>query len=169
LRFSGPVLEAQNDRPEIPALPQPLIAAYPWIKVLHLLAIVAWMAGLFYLPRLFVYHAERGTPGSELSETFKVMERRLLKAIMRPAMIATWIFGLTLAGIPGVVDWGAGWIYVKLAAVLALTWFHHWLLARMKDFAEDRNEVPGRRYRLMNEIPTVALVIIVIMVIVKPF
>ncbi len=103
-------------------VPSFLSAAYPWIKALHVVAVVSWMAGLFYLPRLFVYHAERGTPGSELSETFKVMERRLIAAIMRPAMIATWVLGLMLAGIPGVVDWGgSGWIYVKLTAVLALT------------------------------------------------
>ena len=150
-------------------MPHVLIAAYPWIKALHVVAIVSWMAGLLYLPRLFVYHAERGTPGSETSETFKVMESRLLKAIMRPAMIATWILGLTLAGIPGVVEWSAGWIYVKLAAVLVLTWFHHWLLARCKDFASDRNTVPARRYRMMNELPTLALIVIVVMVVVKPF
>lgn len=146
-----------------------LIEAYPWIKALHVVAIVSWMAGLLYLPRIFVYHAERGTPGTDLSETFKVMEMRLLKVIMRPAMIATWILGLTLAGIPGVVDWGSGWIYVKLAAVLVLTWFHHWLLGRAKDFAADRNTVPGRRYRLMNEVPTLALIVIAVMVVVKPF
>lgn len=169
LRGFRPVLEAQNDRPESSLVLHALIVTYPWIKALHVVAIVSWMAGLLYLPRLFVYHAERAGPGSELSETFKVMERRLLKVIMRPAMIAVWILGLTLAVTPGVVDWGAGWIYVKLAAVLALTWFHHWLLARGKDFAADRNSVPARRYRLMNELPTVALVIIAIMVVVKPF
>ena len=98
------------------------------------------MAGLLYLPRLFVYHAERAAPGSELSETFKVMEKRLLRAIMNPAMIATWLFGLALAATPGVVAWGQDcWIYVKLAAVGVLTWFHHWLALRRKDFAADRN------------------------------
>ncbi len=146
-----------------------LIAAYPWVKALHVVAIVSWMAGLLYLPRLFVYHSERAASGSELSETFKVMEMRLLKVIMRPAMIATWILGLVLAGTPGVVDWGAGWIYVKLAVVLALTWFHHWLLARFRDFTADRNSVSARGYRLMNELPAVALIVIVVMVIVKPF
>ena len=146
-----------------------LTVAYPWTKALHVVAIVSWMAGLLYLPRLFVYHAERGRPGSELSETFKVMERRLLKVIMRPASIATWVLGLLLAGTPGVVDWGSGWIYVKLAAVLVLTWFHHWLLKRAKDFAADNNRVSARTFRMMNEVPTLALVVIAIMVVVKPF
>lgn len=151
-------------------MPVALLALYPWIKALHVVAVVTWMAGLFYLPRLFVYHAERAEPGSEMSETFKVMEEKLLKVIMRPAMIATWLLGLSLAGLPGVIDWRSdGWIYVKLAAVVALTWFHHWLLARFRDFAADRNRVPGRRYRLMNEIPTIALLVIVVMVIVRPF
>ena len=126
-------------------MPDFLTAAYPWTKALHIISMVAWMAGLFYLPRLFVYHAERGAPGSELSEMFKVMERKLLRLIMNPAMIATWVFGLLLVATPGVVDWGSdGWIYVKLAAVLALTWFHHWLALRRKDFAADRNRVRGR-------------------------
>ena len=146
-----------------------LTVAYPWTKALHVVAIVSWMAGLLYLPRLFVYHAERGRAGSELSETFKVMERRLLKAIMRPANIATWVLGLLLAGTPGVVNWGSGWIYVKLAAVLVLTWFHHWLLERAKDFAADNNRVSARTFRMMNEVPTLALVVIAIMVVVKPF
>jgi putative membrane protein len=147
-----------------------LVTIYPWVKALHVIAVVAWMAGLFYLPRLFVYHAERGTPGSELSETFKVMERRLLGAIMRPAMGATWILGLTLAATPGIVDWGAeGWIYVKLAAVVGLSGLQHWLTLRQRDFAADRNRFSGRTYRLVNELPTLALVVIVIMVVVQPF
>ena len=147
-----------------------LTVAYPWIKALHIVAVVSWMAGLLYLPRIFVYHAERGVPGSEVSETFKLMEARLLRLIMRPAMIATWILGLTLAGIPGLIHWNAdGWIYIKLAAVLVLTWFHHWLVGCAKAFAADRNVVSARRYRLMNELPTLALVVIAIMVVVKPF
>ncbi len=147
-----------------------MTALYPWTKALHVMAVIAWMAGLFYLPRLFVYHAERGVPGTELSETFKVMEAKLLRAIMNPAMIATWVFGIALAATPGVVAWGGErWIYVKLAAVLVLTWFHHWLARRRKDFAADRNRISGRTYRLMNELPTLALIVIVIMVIVRPF
>lgn len=149
----------------------PLLATiYPWVKALHVIAAIAWMAGLFYLPRLFVYHAERGTPGTELSETFKVMERRLLAAIMRPAMIATWLFGLTLAATPGAIDWsGERWIYLKLAAVLGLTGLQHWLVLRQRDFALDRNRFSGRTYRMVNELPTLALVVIVVMVVVRPF
>lgn len=142
---------------------------YPWTKVVHILAVITWMAGLFYLPRLFVYHAERAAPGSEMSEIFKVMEKRLLRQIMAPAMITTWIFGIVLSLTPGLVDWGSGWIYVKLVAVGGLTWFHHWLARRRKDFAADRNRVPGRTYRLMNEVPTLALIVIVTMVVVRPF
>lgn len=146
-----------------------LTLLYPWTKALHVISMVAWMAGLFYLPRLFVHHAERGAATGEPAESFEIMETKLLRLIMNPAMIATWTFGLTLAVTPGVVDWGSDlWIYVKLAAVATLTWFHHWLALRRKDFAAGRNTVPGRRYRLMNELPTLALVVIVIMVIVKP-
>ena len=151
-------------------MPEAVSVAYPWIKAFHVIAVVTWMAGLFYLPRLFVYHAERGTPGSDLSEVFKVMERKLQRLIMLPAMIATWILGLLLILTPGIITWSSdGWIYVKLTAVAVLTWFHHWLVRRRRDFAEDRNTVPARHYRLMNEVPTVALIVIVVMVIVKPF
>ena len=150
-------------------MPEFLTATYPWTKALHVISMVAWMAGLLYLPRLFVYHAERGTEGSELSETFKAMERKLLRLIMNPAMIATWVFGLLLVATPGVVDWrGDGWFHIKLAAVLVVTWFHHWLGRRRRDFAADRNRVDARHYRRMNELPTLALVVIVVMVIVRP-
>lgn len=146
-----------------------LAAAYPWTKTLHIVSMVAWMAGLFYLPRLFVYHAERSGP-DETAETFKVMERRLLRAIMNPAMIATWIFGILLALTPGIVDWRhEGWIYVKLAAVAGLTWLHHWLALRRKDFAQDANTRSSRSYRMMNELPTALLIVIVVMVVVRPF
>jgi putative membrane protein len=146
-----------------------LTIAYPWIKALHIVALISWMAGLFYLPRIFVYHVERAPVGSETSETFKVMERKLLRLIMNPAMFATWGFGVLLALTPGIVDWGAGWFYVKLTAVAGLTLFHHWLGRRRRDFAADRNLVTGRRYRLMNEVPTLAVLIIVVMVVVRPF
>jgi putative membrane protein len=146
-----------------------LSAAYPWTKVLHIVSVVAWMAGLLYLPRLFVYHAERAANGGELAETFSVMERKLLRGIMNPAMTATWIFGIALALTPGLVDWGRGWIYVKLAAVAVLTVFHHWLALRRKDFARGENRLSGRSWRLLNELPLVALVIIVTMVVVRPF
>ena len=145
-----------------------LVAAHDWIKAFHIISVVAWMAGLLYLPRLFVYHAET-RPGSDAAETFKVMERRLLRGIMTPAMIASYVFGLALAATPGVVDWQQGWVYVKLAAVLALT-LSHGLLARWRrDFAADRNRRPARFYRIVNEIPTLLLIVIVIMVVVRPF
>ncbi|PZQ52514.1 MAG: protoporphyrinogen oxidase HemJ [Rhodovulum sulfidophilum] len=146
-----------------------LIAIYPWTKAFHVIAVITWMAGLFYLPRLYVYHAERGKPGGELSETLKIMETKLLKYIMNPAMIASWTLGLLLVLTPGVVDWSAGWFYMKLVSVLVLSWLQGWLAARGRDFAADRNTVSGRTYRLMNEVPTIALVVIVIMVIVRPF
>ena len=147
-----------------------LLLVYPWVKAFHVVAVVSWMAGLLYLPRIFVYHAERGVPGSELSETFKVMERRLMTLIMRPAFVATWVLGILLLLTPGVISWKTdGWVYIKLATVLVLTWFHHWLWRRKNDFAADRNRFSGRTYRMANELPTVALVIIVTMVIVRPF
>jgi putative membrane protein len=147
-----------------------LTAAYPWTKTLHVVSMVAWMAGLFYLPRVFVYHAERASAPGEMSETFKVMEAKLLRVIMNPAMVATWFLGLLLLATPGVVDWGADlWIYPKLAGVLALTWFHQWLARRRKAFALDANALSGRRYRLMNEVPTLLLVVIVSMAVAKPF
>lgn len=147
-----------------------LTLAYPWTKAAHIVSMVAWMAGLFYLPRIYVYHAERAADGGATSELFKVMEARLLRAIMNPAMIATWLFGLTLLATPGVINWGRDlWIYPKLAAVLALTWFHHWLGLRRKEFAQNRNTRSGRQYRILNEAPTLALIVIVVMAIVKPF
>jgi putative membrane protein len=145
-----------------------LAGLYPWIKALHIISVVAWMAGLLYLPRLFVYHAG-ARPGSEASETFKVMERRLLRGIMNPAMIATYSFGILLAATPGVVDWARGWIYMKLVAVAALTLLHHYLGLWRKDFAADANRRTTRFYRVANEVPTVLLLLIVIMVVVKPF
>jgi putative membrane protein len=144
-----------------------LQSAYPWIKAAHVVAMVAWMAGLFYLPRLFVYHAERGTPGSELDATFQVMERRLLRAIINPSMIATWVLGVTLVLLGG--WWSAPWLWVKVTAVLILSGFHGWCSARRRDFAEGRNTRTGRTYRIANEVPTLLLLVIVVMVIVKPF
>lgn len=146
-----------------------LIAAYPWTKSLHVISVIAWMAGVFYLPRLFVYHAEAVKTGSETEELFQTMQRRLLRAIMNPAMIATWIFGLMLVFTPGIVDWSEVWPWTKAASVLTLTWFHHWLAKRRKDFLTGTNKVTGRQYRLMNEVPTVLLIIIVVSVIARPF
>lgn len=145
-----------------------LVALYPWIKALHIISVVAWMAGLLYLPRLFVYHAGVAV-GSEASETFKVMERRLLRAIMTPAMIATILFGILLAATPGLVDWGSGWIWAKLLAVAALLAMHFHFAAWQRAFARDRNCHAARFYRFMNEVPTLLLILIVIFVVVKPF
>jgi protoporphyrinogen IX oxidase len=145
-----------------------LASLYPWIKSLHILAVIAWMAGLLYLPRLFVYHA-MSPAGSEQSETFKVMERRLLRGIMNPAMVGVYIFGAILTGIPGLVNWSLGWIWVKLAIVLALTGFHMFLARWRRLFAEDRNAHSPRFFRLVNELPALAAVAIVILAVVKPF
>lgn len=139
---------------------------YDWLKALHVIAVISWMAGLLYLPRLFVYHAD-AAPGSDKSETFKVMERRLLKAITTPAMIASWILGLTLAWQGGWFK--AGWFHGKLALLLLLSASHGFLAACVRRFAEDRNTRPARFYRLINEIPTVLMIGIVVLVIVKPF
>jgi putative membrane protein len=146
-----------------------LSALYPWVKALHVISVISWMAGLLYLPRLFVYHAEKGAANAELSEVYCEMERKLLRLIMNPAMIAVWVFGLLLVFTPGVVDWSQGWPWVKAAAVLAMTWFHHWLGWRRKDFLAGRNTTTGRTFRLMNEVPTVLMLVIVIMVIARPF
>jgi putative membrane protein len=144
-----------------------LIALNPWLKAFHVIAVIAWMAGLLYLPRLYVYHCET-IPGSAESERFKVMERKLLRQIMLPAMIAVWCLGLLLAFTPG-FDWLAGWWHVKLAAVVLLSGFHGALSGWRRGFLEDRNTKSQRFYRIANEIPTVLMVIIVIMVIVRPF
>ncbi|MCV2867290.1 protoporphyrinogen oxidase HemJ [Defluviimonas sp. WL0002] len=144
-----------------------LASIYPWTKALHVVSVVAWMAGLFYLPRLFVYHVEAVSGGSETDSLFQTMERRLLRAIMNPAMIATWIFGLMLVFTPGIVDWSEVWPWTKAAAVLGMTWFHHWLGRRRKEFVAGKNTRTGRRYRLMNEVPTLLLLVIVFSVIVK--
>lgn len=140
---------------------------YLWTKSLHVVSVIAWMAGLFYLPRLFVYHVEQVGKGNPTDLLFQTMERRLLRAIMNPAMVATWIFGLALVFTPGVVDWSSVWPWTKAAAVLAMTWFHHWLGLRRTDFVEGRNVVSGRTYRMMNEVPTLALIVIVFSVILK--
>ena len=145
-----------------------LIPFYLWIKVLHIVSVVAWMAGLFYLPRLFVYHV--GTKsGSEASELFKIMERRLLRGIMLPAMIASWVFGILLALTPGVVDWQEGWFHAKLALVLVLTFFQYLLGRWLLEFAADRHPHSERFFRIVNEAPTLLLILIVILVVVKPF
>ena len=136
-----------------------------YIKAFHIIAVISWMAGLLYLPRLFVYHCA-APAGSQLSETLKLMERRLLRAIMNPAMVATWVFGLLLFSAQ---DWSQGWLHAKLALVTGLTAVHHLFARWRKDFAADRNQHPPRVYRLWNEVPTLLMIAIVILVVVKPF
>jgi putative membrane protein len=139
---------------------------YEWLKVLHVLAIISWMAALLYLPRLMVYHVDAPV-GSQQSETFKVMERKLLNGIMTPAMLVSWAAGLYLAwagfGFKG------GWLHAKIALVLAMSGMHGFLVGRVRDFSQDRNQRSGRFYRIINEVPAVLMVGIVILVIIKPF
>ncbi|MCL4164394.1 UNVERIFIED_CONTAM: hypothetical protein GTU68_053022 [Idotea baltica] len=146
-----------------------LAEIYPWTKSLHVMSVISWMAGLFYLPRLFVHHTEKVEVGSETDQLFQMMERKLFKVIMTPAMITTWIFGLCLVFTPGIVDWSEGWSWVKAAAVVGMSWFHSWLGARLKEFSKGENTRTGRMYRMMNEIPTVFMIVIVVMVIARPF
>jgi len=141
---------------------------YLWIKALHVISIIAWMAGMFYLPRLYVYHCEVA-PGSVESERFKLMESRLLRQIINPAMAAAWIFGILLVLTPGVIDWHAGWWHLKLTAVIAMSGLHGAYSAWRKDFLHDRNRRSARFYRIANEVPTLLMVVIVVMVIARPF
>ena len=139
---------------------------YEWIKALHIIAVIAWMAGMLYLPRLMVYHCAAEI-GSVQSETFKVMERRLLKAIINPAMIVTWLAGLWLVYEGG--WYKAGWFHAKFALVLAMSAMHGFLVRWVREFSEDRNTRPARFYRIANEVPTLLMIAIVILVVVKPF
>jgi len=139
---------------------------YPWFKAFHIIAVISWMAGMLYLPRLFVYHCA-AEPGSTQSETFKVMERRLLRAIINPAMIATWALGLWLAWDSGF--FAAPWLHAKLLLVLILSALHGFFSRCVRDFAHDRNTRSPRFYRIMNEVPAVLMIFIVILVVVKPF
>ena len=139
---------------------------YPWLKALHIIAVMSWMAGMLYLPRLFVYHCE-AEKGSKQSETFKLMERRLMRVIINPAMVAAWIFGLWLAWSGGFFS--APWFHVKLLAVIALSAAHGYFSAAVRAFAEDRNTRDSRHWRIVNEVPTVLMIIIVVLVVVKPW
>ncbi|MCS6757887.1 MAG: protoporphyrinogen oxidase HemJ [Candidatus Devosia euplotis] len=139
-----------------------------WVKAAHVLSVIAWMAGIMYLPRLFVYHADSEV-GSDKSETFKIMERRLYRGIITPAMLATWVFGLWLAFGFGLVDFSQGWMWVKAAMVLFLSGVHGFYGSLLQAFFNDRNEHSTKFYRAINEIPFVMSIVIVIMVIVKPF
>jgi putative membrane protein len=138
-----------------------------WVKALHVISVIAWMAGMMYLPRLFVYHAD-APQGSDKSETFKVMERRLYRGITTPAMIATWIFGLWMV-IAGFVDWSMIWPWVKAVMVILMSAIHGFYGRLLRDFQTDQNTRPAKFFRMINEVPFVLVIIIVIAVIVKPF
>ena len=144
-----------------------LFTLYPWVKALHIMAVLSWMAGLFYLPRLFVYHVEQAEKVEQALPIFNMMEEKLLRVIMRPAMIVTWIAGLIIVFTPGIVDWSYIWPWTKGASVIAMTGFHHWLIARHKQLVAGTNTLTGRQFRMMNEVPTVLMVIIVLSVILK--
>ncbi len=139
---------------------------YLWAKAIHIIAVIAWMAGMLYLPRLFVYHAE-AEPGSVQSETFKVMERRLLRAIINPAMTVTWVFGLWLAWRG--FEFSGGWLHAKIGLVVGMSAVHGYFARSVRMFAQDRNTKSPRHWRIMNEVPTLLLIGIVILVVVKPF
>lgn len=140
---------------------------YEWLRALHIIAVISWMAGLLYLPRLFVYHADAQV-GSDVSETFKIMERRLYKFIMNPAMVTAWVFGgLMIWANPGLFS--EGWMHVKLTAVILMTGAHHVFLKWLKAFAVDTNQKSAKYYRWVNEVPTVLMIVIVIMAVVQPF
>jgi len=144
------------------------LAAYGWLKALHIIAVIAWMAGLLYLPRLYVYHAE--APGqSNRAAMLAVMERRLLRGIMLPAAVMTYAFGLSLAAIPGIVDWREGWVWAKLGLVILLTLFHAALAYWRHGFAVGRPPHTAQFFRIVNELPTLAMIAIVLLVVLRPF
>ncbi|MBC6406822.1 MAG: protoporphyrinogen oxidase HemJ [Rhodobacteraceae bacterium] len=144
-----------------------LITHYSWIKAIHIVGFICWMAGLLYLPRLFVYHVEKAPPESTLDGIFQVMEYRLLRYIMAPASLITWLAGLCLALMPGIVDWSALWPYTKGFAIISLTLFHHWLVLCHRTLAQGKNKRSGKYYRIANEIPTALMILIVLSVVFK--
>ena len=144
------------------------ISFYSWYLAGHIISVIAWMAGIFYLPRLFVYHSEEVIKNSDTDRLFIKMEHRLLNVIMVPAMLSSWFFGVCLSIIPGIVDWAAFWPWIKLLSVLLLTVFHFWLRKQLILFKKGENKLNGRTYRIMNEVPTVLLIIIVTMVVGQP-
>jgi putative membrane protein len=139
---------------------------YLWIKALHIMAVISWMAGLFYLPRLFVYHVERADTAA-MTAVFQTMEEKLLRVIMNPAMIVAWVTGLMMVSIPGLIDWSSVWPWSKFVGLIGMTWFHMWCARRRRIFAEGGNSLTGRNYRMMNEVPTVMMVVIVLSVVLK--
>ncbi len=144
-----------------------LIVLYPWIKSVHLISVISWMAGLFYLPRIFVYHVERSDGKDQINEVFLIMEKKLHSFIMTPAMIVSWICGFLLVATPGIIDFSHMWVWVKLLAIIAMTLFNIWLGLKISDFKTNNNTLSGKQYRLLNEVPTVLLVIIIVSVVLK--
>ena len=144
-----------------------LATAYPWIKAFHIMSVISWMAALFYLPRLLVHHMEQAGLSGQLHDIFSMMEVKLMTVIMGPAMLATWIFGLCLVFTPGIVDFSMIWPWLKIVAVVLMSAFHIWLERRVKFTAEGKETLTGRQYRLLNEVPTVLMIVIVISVVVK--
>lgn len=144
-----------------------LALSYPWIKAFHIMSVIAWMAGLFYLPRLYVYHAEQVGVTGDTHALFQTMEMKLLRVIMNPAMISTWVLGLALVATPGLVDWSTVWPWTKGLSVIAMTVFHMWLARQRKSFARGEVAMTGRQYRMMNEVPTLLMLVIVLSVVVK--
>ena len=144
-----------------------LLLIYPWAKTVHIISVISWMAGLLYLPRIMVYHVEKAVVGDEIDAIFQVMEQRLFKLIMTPAMISAWIFGLLLAITPRVINWSLSWPWLKLLAVVLLTAFHYWINARRKDFLRGENQLTSHHFRMLNEVPTVLMIIAVSAVVFK--
>jgi putative membrane protein len=140
---------------------------YLWIKAFHIISVIPWMAGIFYLPRLFVYHVESIERGIEPDDIFHTMERKLLKVIMNPAMILSLVFGILLLMTPGIVDWSLLWVWVKIISIILMVWFHLWLGQRRRDFVAGKNTRTGKQYRMMNEVPTILMFIIVFSVVLK--
>lgn len=145
-----------------------LIPLYPWLKACHIVAAIAWMAAILYLPRLFVYHLEYAADSPGRQAMFNVMETRLSRIIMTPAMMLTWTFGIALAALPGIVDWSQMWPWVKLASILSLTGIHFWLAHQRRMIERGSCQVTSRQFRMLNEIPFALMILIVIMVVVRP-
>ncbi len=140
---------------------------YPWVKSLHIISVISWMAGIFYLPRLFIYHVENGSTGSDIDLMFQKMEYKLMKIIMGPAMIATWIFGTMLVFTPGIVDWSSLWPWIKTISVIIMTVFHFWASKRRIDFTTGTNTLTSKQFRMANEVPTLLMFLIVFSVVLK--
>lgn len=145
-----------------------LLQNYDWLRAIHIIAVISWMAGMLYLPRIFVYHVD-AEKGSKQSETFKIMEHKLLKIILNPAMMVAWIFGVAmLYANPGIVE-GQGWMHAKLLLVLLMSGVHGILAKHVRLFANDENEKSGKFFRILNEVPAVLMILIVILAVVEPF